>query len=44
MIPRMGEGNQIIATTHSPYLRDAMPPDSVYDLGDLGDGTKVGDE
>jgi hypothetical protein len=43
MIPRMGEGNQIIATTHSPYLRDAVPPDSVYDLGNLGDGTKVGD-
>ena len=43
MIPRMGEGNQIIATTHSPYLRDAVPPDSVYDLGHLGDETTVGD-
>ncbi len=43
MIPRMGDGNQIIATTHSAYLRDAVPPDSVCDLGDLGDETKVGD-
>ncbi len=42
MIPRMGEDNQIIATTHSPYLRDAVPPDSVYDLGDLGEGTNTG--
>ncbi|OWK45262.1 AAA family ATPase [Fimbriiglobus ruber] len=44
MIPQMGDGNQIIATTHSPYLRDAVPPDSVCDLGDLGDGAKVGGE
>jgi predicted ATPase len=42
MIPRMGDGNQIIATTHSPYLRDAVPPDAVYDLGDLGDGARAG--
>jgi energy-coupling factor transporter ATP-binding protein EcfA2 len=41
MIPRMGDGNQIIATTHSPYLRDAVPPDAVIDLGDLGDGTSA---
>jgi hypothetical protein len=42
LIPRMGEANQIIATTHSPYLRDAVPPDSVFDLGELGDQTKAG--
>jgi hypothetical protein len=37
MIPKMGDENQIIATTHSPYLRDAVRPDAVIDLGDLGD-------
>jgi energy-coupling factor transporter ATP-binding protein EcfA2 len=37
MIPQMGQDNQIIATTHSPYLRDAVRPDAVVDLGDLGD-------
>ena len=37
MIPQMGEDNQIIATTHSPYLRDAVRPDAVIDLGSLGD-------
>jgi predicted ATPase len=37
MIPQMGVGNQIIATTHSPYLRDAVPPDAVIDLGELDD-------
>ncbi len=42
MIPRIGDGNQIIATTHSPYLRDAVPPEAVFDLGDLGVGTKAG--
>ncbi len=36
-LPQMGEDNQIIATTHSPYLRDAVRPDAVIDLGDLGD-------
>lgn len=41
MLPRMGDNNQIIATTHSPYLRDAVPPDAVIDLGDLGDGTSA---
>jgi energy-coupling factor transporter ATP-binding protein EcfA2 len=35
MLPQMGDGNQIIATTHSPYLRDAVRPDAVIDLGDL---------
>lgn len=42
MIPQMGDGNQIIATTHSPYLRDAVRPDAVIDLGDLGDHSNVG--
>jgi predicted ATPase len=37
MIPQMGDDNQIIATTHSPYLRDAVRPDAVIELGDLGD-------
>lgn len=37
MIPLMGDNNQIIATTHSPYLRDAVRPDAVIDLGSLGD-------
>ena len=37
MLPQMGIDNQIIATTHSPYLRDAVRPDAVIDLGDLGD-------
>jgi len=35
-IQRMGEGNQIIATTHSPYLRGAVAPQAVIDLGSLG--------
>lgn len=43
MIPKMGDGNQIIATTHSSYLRDAVPPAAVVDLGDLGEGTKARD-
>jgi predicted ATPase len=42
MIPQMGDDNQIIATTHSPYLRDAVRPDAVIDLGDLGDHSTVG--
>jgi predicted ATPase len=37
MVPKMGDDNQIIATTHSPYLRDAAPRDAVLDLGELGD-------
>ncbi len=42
MIPQMGNDNQIIATTHSPYLRDAVRPDAVIDLGDLGDHSTGG--
>ncbi|MDY3560294.1 AAA family ATPase [Gemmata sp. JC673] len=41
MIPRMGDNNQIIATTHSPYLRDAVPPDAVIELGGLGDDSRA---
>ncbi len=42
MIPQMGDDNQIIATTHSPYLRDAVRPDAIIDLGDLGDHNAEG--
>ena len=42
MIPQMGDDNQIIATTHSPYLRDAVRPDAVINLGDLDDRNIVG--
>ena len=42
LLPRLGDGNQIIATTHSPYLRDAVPPEAVIDLGDLGDAHEGG--
>jgi predicted ATPase len=44
MIPQMGEDNQVIATTHSPYVRDAVRPDAVIDLGDLGDRSATGAE
>ena len=44
LVPRMGEGNQIIATTQSPYLRDAVSPEAVVDLGELGDGHEAGGE
>jgi predicted ATPase len=37
LVPRMGDGNQIIATTHSPYLRGAVAPEAVIELGDLGE-------
>ena len=39
LLPKMGERNQIIATTHSPYLRDAVPPHAVIELGGIDDGT-----
>jgi recombinational DNA repair ATPase RecF len=42
MVPRMGDHNQIIATTHSPYLRDAVRPDAVIDLGALDDHSSEG--
>jgi energy-coupling factor transporter ATP-binding protein EcfA2 len=37
LLPRLGELNQVIATTHSPYLRDVLPRGAVIELGDLGD-------
>lgn len=37
LLPRIGENNQIIATTHSNYLRDVLPQDAVISLGELGD-------
>ncbi len=35
MLPQIGLDNQIIATTHSQYLREVAPPESVIDLGNL---------
>jgi predicted ATPase len=35
-LPRVGVDNQIIATTHSSYLRDVLPPTHVVVLGDIG--------
>lgn len=35
LLPKMGIGNQIIATTHSPYLRDVTPPEAVIELGEI---------
>jgi predicted ATPase len=43
LVPRIGEGNQIIATTHSDYLRDAVSRDAVLDLGDLDNQRTGGD-
>ncbi len=40
LLPRMGINNQIIATTHSSYLRDALPPEAIISLGQLGDQVK----
>ena len=38
LLPRIGQNNQIIATTHSAYLRDALPREAILrDLGELGD-------
>ncbi len=42
-VPRIGEGNQIIATTHSDYLRDALSRDAVLDLGALAE-RRAGEE
>jgi recombinational DNA repair ATPase RecF len=35
LIPKMGESNQLIGTTHSPYLRDVLPNQAIIELGDL---------
>jgi len=37
LLPRIGKNNQIIATTHSTYLRDALPREAIVTLGELGD-------
>jgi hypothetical protein len=42
LVPLMGVGNQIIATTHSPYLRGAVAPEAVIELGDLGEVQHAG--
>jgi len=41
LLPRIGINNQIIATTHSDYLLNLMPPEAVTVLGDLGQGEQV---
>ena len=44
MLTQMGEGNQIIATTHSDYLLEVAPRGAVRHLGDLEDsGTLLQD-
>lgn len=35
LVPKLGLDNQVIATTHSPYLRSALSPASIIDLGAL---------
>jgi predicted ATPase len=34
-LPRIGKRNQLIATTHSPYLREVLPTEAVIELGEL---------
>ncbi len=40
LLPRLGQNNQIIATTHSAHLRDVIPRESIINLGNLGDVTR----
>jgi len=40
LLPRIGRNNQIVATTHSAYLRDVLPREAIIDLGELGDLSK----
>lgn len=35
LLPQIGKDNQIIATSHSRYLRDALRPEAVIELGKL---------
>jgi energy-coupling factor transporter ATP-binding protein EcfA2 len=35
LLPEIGKNNQIIATTHSQYVRDVMPQEAVFNLGNL---------
>lgn len=41
-VQRMGDGNQIIATTHSDYLRGVVSPRAVIELGELGEVREAG--
>jgi energy-coupling factor transporter ATP-binding protein EcfA2 len=40
LLQNLGEANQVIATTHSPYLRNMVPRRAVADLSGLGDEAK----
>jgi predicted ATPase len=40
-LPKIGINNQIIATTHSPYLRDLVPREAIINLGEI---VEVSDE
>lgn len=35
LLPKIGSENQIIATTHSAYIRDVVAREAMIDLGDL---------
>lgn len=43
LLPKMGRANQIITTTHSPYLRDVLARDAIIDVGELGDDENSAD-
>ncbi len=43
MLTQMGEGNQIIATTHSDYLLEVAPYGAVRNLGDLAEAGTLTD-
>ncbi len=43
MLPLMGENNQIIATSHSPEIRDLVDSEATYYLGDLSEKVSVGE-
>lgn len=44
LLPKIGMSNQIITTTHSPYLRDVLAHDAIIDVGDLGDDSADSEE
>lgn len=39
VLGQVGRDNQIIVTTHSPYLMRAVSPEEIIELGDLDDAT-----
>lgn len=41
LLSHMGEDNQLIATTHSPYLREGVSRAEVIDIGDLDESPRV---